>query len=401
MLEREMDNKSVAIADKKQCLMREIPYSKGLLGRLRNTFNKCELRIIGGEEDGRIAGARQFMGFLPPLFTDKDLQPYEYAKVTMGFEQAIAAMLQVRREFYLGGIGGEDLSNLPSIALALSPSTDLESNTAIRVVYGATEEMPLRALSYMLPALVYIENMATANIHLPQLQVIFTNRIASQLNGLDIDKTAEQVRTFSQFAKRFVKEFFPGSAQKVVFLEDAPLTKGSVIRDELIYIAQLLEKYIPPDIKDLLAQKGNNGRGHINIFYGAAHTLIHDIDLPESLVPLFDDQGIVDSVDNIISFGGFREQFFYRLRQVVKPFLDEKYRKAKTLQFFTKHRVPPYYMAKGGDISLDDVLVRKSFYTLDIAEMAQDDLDYMREVSNYRGDFKNFLEKERKKLSEK
>lgn len=89
---------------------------------------------------------------------------------------------------------------------------------------------------------------------------------------------------------------------------------------------------------------------------------------------------------SIISMGGRQERFFYRLRHEIKPSLPERYGEVLTFQFFTKHQVPPYYMASDGDVSMADGL---GFSRIGLA--AKYDLNYLRNQSVLRGDLEQFL----------
>jgi hypothetical protein len=51
-------------------------------------------------------------------------------------------------------------------------------------------------------------------------------------------------------------------------------------------------------------------------------------------------------------------------------------------------------MARGGDVSLDDVLNRRDVDQVAVA--AQHDLNYLRRISSFRGDFSEFLEQQRR-----
>ncbi|RJQ38375.1 hypothetical protein C4559_01110 [Candidatus Microgenomates bacterium] len=375
--------------------VRESSYSKGLLGKIRNSLDHGRLEIVGGGSDGQIAKARHFMDYLPGLSSSSDVKPHELAGLTLDLARAMDLTSLVKDncvsdERYVQQIGGEDLHNLPAIAMDLVPLVNSERQTVIRVVYGATEEMPFRSLSYVLPALLYMEGFAEAKLKVPQLQVVFANNTSTTLNNLDPEKTEEQSLKFANFAKDYVKEFFPASFGNVVFLEDTPIGEGSMLGEELFSLAKTLKEKMPESILEELSKKGINNDFETSILYGAAHLLIHDIDLPGALIPVFSDQPETYLAENIISMGGFQEQFFYRLRHGIKPFADEKFRQAKTLQFFTRHRVPPYYMARTGDLSLDDVLKGEAdFKTLSPATLF--DINYMRNVSAYRGDFGHFL----------
>lgn len=367
--------------------------SKRMLGRLKSVYDNCQLTLVSGEFNGQKAKSRQFNGYMPLPPETNTGQVTNYG---VKFPQVVGKMLLVGeptafQESYIEGLGGIDFQNLPEIAAQITRGA--KPSVVIRLVYGATTEMPFRALSYLLPALIYMEH--TGNV-ISQLQVIFVNNISSHLDRLDTSTALKQVKDFAGIAKAYIRSFFPNSDRKTIFLEDTPLDRGSDLRRRLLTLATSLRKTASEDLLDDLERKAvNNGSGRTYAFYGAAHVLIHDIDIPGSLVPLLPDQPeIVVNPEVIVSIGGRKEEIFYRLRHILKPHLDPEYNNAKTLQFFTRHRVPPYCMARGGDVALGDVMKGSSdFVNKNVAPVVSYDLCYLNEVSARRGDLGNFLKK--------
>lgn len=286
---------------------------------------------------------------------------------------------------YINGLGGEDFDDLPAIGMEIAAYGGKESGTVMRVIYGGTEQMPLRGLSYLLPALLLMENMNAKGIEIPQLQVIFANSISSTLNHLDLQQATDQAIRFSQVAQAYVAEFFPAQLDSVVFLEDMSIEKGTDTRQELLRVTREVDEYISQATRERLFAKGNNGSGRLNIFYGAAHLLMHDTDLPSVVMPFSMEQPIALSPRSIISIGGHQERDFYTLRHEVKPYLGAEYNTVRTLQYFTRHKVPPYYMARGGDVALDSVLAGSVDGSNPIAKTAAVDLGVLEEMTLARG----------------
>lgn len=372
-------------------------FNKKLLGRLKHAYDSCKLKLVGGDFNGQAAKFRHFSRHLPILSQGRiDNIPAFNARLPQVTERMLLVGGSIlHEESYIEGLGGSDFQNLPEMATQVALGRG--PLTVIRLVYGATTEMPLRALSYLLPALVYMEHTRSA---VSQLQVIFVNNISSRLDRIDTRVASKQAKAFAGIAQDYIRNFFPYSDDKVVFLEDTPLDKGSDLRRRLLMLTTSLKKIAPEDIlNDLVRKAVNNGSGRTYAFYGAAHTLIHDIDIPESLVPLLPDQPETEpNPDVIISMGGRKEEIFYRLRHALKPHLDPEYNNAKTLQFFTRHRVPPYYMTRGGDVALDDV-VRNGFNIggANFASVVNHDLDYLLDVSRTRGNLYSFLREHRRR----
>jgi hypothetical protein len=375
--------------------------SKRLQGQCEGVSNTSSLLLIGGNFDGQVLKAKQLKPVLfnaqGPVF-DLDSQLRFQGNLPKAVRSLLFAGGMLVQDGYVEGIGGMDYENLVSTAVSLAKPDGQREGVVIRTVFGATETMPLRALSYLLPPLVLMECLKEDGLVVPQLQVVFANHISARLNGLDMEKVAGQSEKLARVARSYVQTFFPEIADSAVFLQDTPLERGSVLRNELLNNAAVLGEIAQLGLVDTLKGKAsNNGMGRTHIFYGAAHPILHDADFKGILIPIIADQLPVIQASTLISIGGYQEQDFYRLRQALKPHLAPVYNKLTTLQFFTRHRVPPYYMARGGDLSLEDVLDERDVDQPAVA--AQHDINYLRRISSFRGDFSGFLEKQRRMVA--
>lgn len=367
-----------------------------LMNRCRYSFDSSQLALVGGNFDGKKVKSPQLAPYLQNTVLP-NMDSVDRAGFNLRLPEVYNVMLFLSNgtlfeEGYVEGIGGNDYGNIAQIGVDLAAEREA-SGVVTRLVFGGVEEMPLRAISYLLPPLIYAEQMKKLGIETPQLQVIFANNISGALNHLDQERANDQSIRFAEFAHDFIREYFPEVSDSVVFLEDTPLNEGSVIREELLSVARVLNEHLSPEARESLLGKGNNGSNRLNPFYGAAHLLVHDTNIPDILTPLIKDQPTTISPQVIISFGGYQERLFYKVRQEIKPHLGSEYQRVPTLQYFTKHRVPPYYMARGGDYSLDDALQGVAFRPDSVATAAQKDLSYLESVTSKRGtvDFADFI----------
>ena len=375
-------------------------YSRKLLGRLKGIFDASQLTFVGGTFDGKVGKSHHFMPHLPPFPLDYGARLEEVAAFNVALPKVTEALVSTKGKGlsegnYVREIGGNDHNNLTTIAVDLASKGASESGTVTRVVFGATDRMPVRALSYMLPTLTLMDGMEQDGIKPPQLQVIFANHISSTLNRMNHAHVAGESRKFTGVAQEYIREFFPKLSGSTVFLEDTPLEKNSLLRERLLHVTRSLKDKVPFETREALLNKGKNGARRINAFYGAAHILVHDIDIP-MFVPIVSEQTSMVRPHNIISIGGYQEQFFYNLRHELKPHLGRDYNEVKTLQYFTRHRVPPYYMARDGDIALDEILSRHRNRDSTIGKAAQYDLNYLTQVSSKRGDLETFFDRQRR-----
>lgn len=370
--------------DRGQFGLTEQAFNKRTLGRVKNAFDSCQLNLVGGVNDGIKAKSRYFNSVLLERGFGLEGQDAAYLNA---LQVLLMNSITSRGERYVEELGGEDGVNLAYIARDL---VEPDFRVAIRVVMGATEEMPLRALSYLAPALQMMESFKERNVYVPQLQVVFANNISGVLNGQDQTKIADQTQRFALLARDYTSEFFGNVSDSVIFLMDKPLDKGSVIRGELIDLTKVLIEHLSDETADQLSKKGMRFSSRVNNFYAAAHVLVHDIDSEDILVPFFPDQNDAVNPQSIISLGGQQEKLFYKIRHEIKPHLDPKYRSVRTLQYFTRHYVPPYYMANGGDVSMDSFLQGLNGQR-EISRTAGYDLNYLYGISNARGNFDDFL----------
>lgn len=146
--------------------------SRKTVNRCQSIFNASQLLLIGGQHNGQKAKARQFEPYLltaqiPKLTELQQLHlshelPKTFEKLLLIGGQRIAA------ESYIVGLGGEDYHSIPELGMQIATADGQATRVAIRTVYGATETMPFRGLSYLLPGLVYMENMQRDGIKPPQ-----------------------------------------------------------------------------------------------------------------------------------------------------------------------------------------------------------------------------------------
>lgn len=377
----------------------QLGYSRKLTNRLRSIFDASQLVSVGGTFDGSKIKSRQLMDHIPPS-PIREAGILEAAEFNVALPRTATDLLfanrQLERDGYIMGLGGIDYPNLPKLAVDMTQRKKTD-DVVIRIVHGATTEMPLRALSSLLPALVLMEQLQKDCIQPPQLQMISAHHISGELNRLDLSAANVQAERFANLGYAYTKTFFPSLAGFVIFLQDVSPSEAAGLGEELIRIAVIANEQISPDTINALNGKGNSHDISTTnkILYAGAHLLIHDTTFPGNLRPIIPDIPLSNDPTTIISIGGKQEEFFYRFRHQIKNFLGETYQKA-TLQYFTKHHVPPYYMAQGGDVSLDQVL-RKGLQSLSgVATTARYDLEYLERMSYRRGDFEDFIEIQRR-----
>lgn len=354
--------------------------SKKVQGRMRAAFDSSQLQVVGGQFDGKPAKSRHYSDALRNVSCGDEGIDTARFNVKMPFVTERLLGVRSIHPTYIEGIGDDALENLPQTVVDLAAKGADASGTVMRIVYGATTEMPFRALSYPLPALTMMEEMQLdpqKGIEPPQLQIVFATSTSATRNGIDVGNASEEALKCAELTRAYVQEHFPNIAHRVAFFSDRA---DSDANNEIERIAQSLSRHPGSDLKDGLQRRGEVFDLKKSLEYGAAHVLFHDISLPDLLTPLFPDQADIVIPSSIINIGGKQEQFFYGVRRHLRDQVNGDYTFVPTIQLFTMHHVPPYYMARGGDLSIDT----NAFSLEGVANAAARDLRYLQDVTRVR-----------------
>lgn len=219
------------------------------------------------------------------------------------------------------------------------------AGVVVRLFLGATEKMPVRALSYVMSAA-----RVAASMPCEQLQIVSVNDLGSRLNGKDKDRANEQTQVLAEIAAGLLLPgFCPEIASKTVFATD----KDSYEVDEFRKFAELAFE-AEPAIEQRLRQKGNKHGGD-HVVYSAAHFMHQDTPLLR-LDPLSGVEPLTDP-SAIVSVGCQQERLFYDARAAMRRVASGVVEALPSVQVFTNHTTPPYFEARGGEQSLDDAII--------------------------------------------
>lgn len=245
------------------------------------------------------------------------------------------------KDAYVETIGKQDIESLADVVA--HPDGD---GTVVRQIFGATDNLPFRALTYVASAA-----RVAQIVPCEQLQIVSANYLGAQINGVPRERSHRSTDLLATVGMRFLKECMPDIAEKTVFAEDTmtPLVD---------FIRPLTEQVVEtsPDIKASLSRKGNK-HGSDFISYGAAHTAYQDTRALR-LDPL-EDQAVVRP-DRIVTVGCQQERLFYALRMAVRELMPDNVL-IPSVQVFTHHVSPPYYKGNDPEQSMIDAFE----YTVD------------------------------------
>lgn len=258
----------------------------------------------------------------------------------------------------------------------------LES-VAVRTVFGATENMPVRAVSYLLPALHLLESLRRSRKFsiLPQIQYISMGESGSRINNLDREKVFRQAALLAGVGMQYVQRFYPGLVDSVTFAYDNTFLDNPEVfkyKTQFEGISESLGNHsLYSSVTETL---GNYGREDA-LEYALLHPLVHDMRYTvEPFVPIIGGY-LRDQPELVINVGGQREKLFYSARRM---YLDTAKQEGvdmptvPSVQLFTTHRTPPYMsiVADGdrlGDIHFDNAFVHPKIVSNLEAQLAEAD----------------------------
>ena len=240
-------------------------------------------------------------------------------------------------------------------------------------VFGASDNMPLRALGYVLSANFFRDE------YLPQaqLQIVHPLAVSKAVNArLNHEATTTYVETLSLLVHDGLHNGQPRQ-------HNAHSLEAVAIPDDSFTNA--VRKVI--ETNTVLANKFKakaNARNADYAPYVAAHLLVHDSH-QAGLVPLnyegYDYSGHpVATPDRIISVGAQSERLFYTARMLCREAGVLPDNAVETTgQVFTKHVLPPYLTARAGEPSLFDIEILQGPPIENENASVQRDLRYLQE----------------------
>jgi hypothetical protein len=244
---------------------------------------------------------------------------------------------EARRSGYLQGLPGHGVA-----PLLRTVGEAVRAPLVLRVVYGASTTVPLRALSYVLPAVRMASRLAEAEHRAPHLQIVLAGSLGCWVNGLSGPAVTAETDLLARCLGRLLSHLAPGRYGVYGTLPSA---------DVVTALGDLVRK-LPPDRRaDVLERLGGKGGATADeqtLLYAAAHVLVHD----RAAVPLTLRQGIpVPDNARVIDIGSLQERHFHDVRRLFTAGAT-----GPGALVLSRHSVPPYTMARGGDIGLREFL---------------------------------------------
>ncbi|MFF7954017.1 hypothetical protein [Streptomyces griseorubiginosus] len=248
---------------------------------------------------------------------------------------------EARRTGYLHGLPSQGVDPLLE-AITQAVHTPL----VLRVVFGASTQVPLRALSYVLPAVWMAERLTATGLRPPQLHVILAGSLGAEIASLPGRDVDEETKLLAGSLDRMLAVLAPG---RYGIYRTLPGTTGD-LHGRLRQLVNALAPAQRAHVLDRLDGKGGSTSPDTTLLYAAAHVLLHD----RAAVPLVLDSGH-PAPENpvVIDIGGLQERHFYQARRLFTSAMGIS---GPGSLILSRHSVPPYTMARGGDIGLSQFL---------------------------------------------
>jgi hypothetical protein len=214
----------------------------------------------------------------------------------------------------------------------------------LRVVYGASTRIPLRALSYILPAVHTAARLHATGYRHCHIEVVLTGPIGSQVNALDAATVHAEASLLAEALHKTLTYLAPPafSVYGAQWTEDT--------QDLASALCDALTPHRRAAVLARLNGKGSPSRPQDTLLYAAAHSLLHDRDL----LPLTLLHGTATPHSTArIDMGGLQERHFHAVR---REFAENDRTDGSGALVLTRHFVPPYTMARDGDIALRDFI---------------------------------------------
>ncbi len=279
--------------------------------------------------------------------------------------------LQSKKLF--SSIDSEGISNISSICSEIENNDKVLNNMSIRTVFGGTEKMPFRALSYIIPSLNLCEELIEKNDDknsIPNIEFLFMNGAGIMANAIDPELANNATSQFINFAQKYIEEYHPKLIDNVNFYVDNTFSNSIIKTNEYKQVQEALEKSLSKDehLREDLVEMGEKRKASANaIRYATLHSFVQDGIVDSNVAKMTNFFGGKEQAksDVIVSIGAKPEEKFFKARKMVSEAIAkvDYFTPKKTAQYIANINVPPYSPLKTGELYLQDVLRNSNLIT--------------------------------------
>ncbi len=257
------------------------------------------------------------------------------------------------------------ITNISKVCSEIEDNKDALNKISIKTVYGGTENMPFRALLYLLPSIKMCEELKKANKDgdIPNIEFLFMNGAGILANAIDEQKANKTTSEFINFAKAYIQEYHPDIAEKTDFYVDNLFSSSVINTGEYKEVLEKLEKElgVEKDLKSDLEDMGKRRNASENsIKYATLHAFVQDgyVNSQVAKMSNFFGREPKNVSDVIISIGAKPEEKFFKARKLLAESVSNVsyFTPKQTTQYIANINVPPYSPLPEGELYLKDVL---------------------------------------------
>lgn len=326
-------------------------------GRINSALNQSRLNLFDTEDNMK----SNLMG---------DLVCKSMSRCTTDIKKILDVFLcgtttspEFRRLF--NTIDSKGVGNISQICSELSNNPNTLNKSVIRTVFGGTENMPFRALLYLLPALNMCEELLeNTNVNdIPNIEYYFMNGAGVITNAIDPERASKATGEFIEIAKKYIEEYHPKLKNKVDFYVDMTFSSNIINTSEYQEMHKILERKLGLETNlrtNLLEMGERRNKSDNSVKYATLHSFVHDGYVNPNIAKMTNFFGANEQreYDTIISIGAKPEEKFYKARKLLaKEATNITYFTPKnTVQYIANINVPPYSPLSTGELYLRDVL---------------------------------------------
>ncbi|WP_405775754.1 hypothetical protein [Streptomyces sp. NBC_01538] len=315
--------------------------------------------VLGSERESHLLTDLDFRSALATLAPGADVQ--QTGELNRARPRLLNAIIgaEARRTGYVRGLPGHGVE-----PLLRTVDGAVRDPLVLRVVYGASTEVPLRALSYILPAVRMAARLTEAGRRAPYLQIVLASRLGGRVNALPGPVVAAETDLLAHCLNWLLSMLAPGCYG--LYRTRASTEVLGALGD----LVRTLPQARRAEVLDRLGGKGGATADEQTLLYAAAHVLVHD---RTGAVPHDLEYGTPGPQNaQVIDTGSLEERHFYHVRRLFASGAPDGTGPGALV--LSRHSVPPYTMARGGDIGLREFLDGTSPQDRPLAAAVQHDL---------------------------
>gem|GEM_PF-6979532 len=295
----------------------------------------------------------------------------QYSKAMVGL---MSTFLRDKKEPVFHAIDSGGLKKLFELSESIEKQERTLGNVSLNTFFGATEEMPLRGLSYIIPSLKLVDELSTHYTGvIPEINYSFAATAGSIANNYDLSKIDDTNNKFIEMARYYIEQFHPLLVDKTHFLTDHNFVPKIMESQEFPKAVDILTSEVEnvPELKSILLAYGEKRQSVQNsMAYTTLHIFSQDLIMDDDIA-MTDYHTGETSVggDLTIYIGAKPEERFFTARKLGAEKISRELGECglrDSIQYILNMNVPPYSL-----LEKDDLLLTEALNNPDLIDSAQ------------------------------